>query len=146
MDDVLEIILKLLSNKKVIDEYLVISEITACFASNDYRLIEKCFNMIFVYYSMNNNISHSFWQTSIEGLLKAKENDYANKLLKLYPIKYSYSESLWKNVIISNMNNESITTLFEMYLEKYESRSNNDEFRAFENIFNIFIEEIANHL
>ena len=102
--------------------------------------------MIGAYYSVNKNISHSFWQTSIEGLIKNNQTEYAFKLLKLYPIKYSYSESLWKNVILSNIHNEDFFGLFEMFVEKYDSRTNNDEFRAFENIFNIFVEEVSNHL
>lgn len=131
----------MISNNKILDEYVIISTITSCINSG---LIEKCFDMIGKYYNLNKNVSHTFWQTSIEGFLRAKENEYANRLLRLYPIKYSYSESLWKNVIISNMDDEHIMTVFEIFIEKYDSRGNNDEFRAFENIFNIFVEELAN--
>jgi hypothetical protein len=97
------------------------------------------------YYNLNKNISHSFWQSSIDGLLKIKHYDLANALIKLYPIKYSYSESLWKKIINSNIT-ENFSEVFKLFQEKYESRAHNDDCRGFENIFNIFVEEVANYL
>jgi hypothetical protein len=145
LEDVLELFFALIENKKIIDEYVVISTINACISSQNQYLQEKCFNMIVQYIVLNPNVSHSFWQTSIEGFLKLKMFYFSNNLLKLYPIKYSYSESLWKNVILSNMNNNDFLTTFNLFLEKYDNRKNNDEFRAFENIFNIYLEEVTNH-
>jgi hypothetical protein len=143
LEEALQILNILIENEKIIDEYVVTSLISSCFATVDQTLLENCFNLVVSYYALNKNISHTFWQTSIEGLLKIKRNDFAEKLLKMYPIKYSYSESLWRNVIISNMNDDSIINLFELFDEKYESRTKEDEFRVFENIYNIFIEEMA---
>lgn len=107
--------------------------------------MEKCFEIIILYQENNKNISHTFWQTSIETLMKLKKIDYTNHLLKLYPIKYCYSESSWKNVLIFNINLSQITHLFQIFLEKFDCRNNNDEFKGFENIFNIFIEEITSN-
>jgi len=145
LEDVLEIFYELLSKKKILDEHIVISIITVCFNSNDESIITKSFNSIITYYSLHKNISHSFWQTSIDGLLKIKHYDLANILIKLYPIKYSYSESLWKKIIISNII-ENFSEIFILFQEKYESRAHNDDIRGFENIFNIFLEEVSNNL
>lgn len=119
--------------------------ITACFSSNDSKLINKTFDSIISYYSLNKNISHSFWQTSIDGLLKTKFYDLAYFLIKMYPIRYSYSESLWKKIIVSNIK-ENFSEIFKLLVEKYESRALSDDCRGYENIFNIFVEEVVNYL
>jgi hypothetical protein len=142
---VVEIINILIEKEKILDEYIITSLIVSCFNSADQSLLDSCFKMIVAYYGLNKNISHTFWQTSIEGLIKIKKNYYAMKLLKIYPIKYSYSETLWRSVILSHLNDESILPLFEMFDDKFLKRTNNEDFRAFENIYNIFIEEIATH-
>jgi hypothetical protein len=141
---VVEIITILIEKEKIIDEYLITSLIVSCFNSADQSLLESCFKIIVAYYKLNQNISHTFWQTSIEGLIKIKKNSLALKLLKIYPIKYSYSESLWRRVIISSLTNEeNIQKLFELFDNKFLERTNKDDFRAFENIYNIFIDEMA---
>jgi hypothetical protein len=147
LHEVFDIFGLLIANKRTFDEYVMTSAISVCFTNcgNDIPLVEKCFNTIHSYFNINQSLSHSFWQTSIEGLIKLKMFKNANSLLTLYPVKYSYSETLWKNVIVSNMNNEEVDHVFNLFLEKYENRTNNDEFRAFENIFNIFIEELAHN-
>ncbi len=82
-EDVLEIFDLLIFHKKILDEHIVISIITACFSSNDANIINKSFNLMISYYSLNKNISHSFWQSSIDGLLKTKFYDQANVLIKM---------------------------------------------------------------
>ena len=140
-EEVFEIFEILIKNKKPIDESLVISAIT----SNESDF-EKCYKFILDYYNYNKNLSHTFWQNSIEGFLKNKKQEYANDLIRLYPIKYSYSESLWGKIIANNMSNKNLMTVFNIFLEKYENRQNGEEFKGYENIFNLFIENIANNL
>ena len=71
--------------------------------------------------------------------------DNAKILIKLYPIKYSYSETLWKKIIVSNIT-ENFLEIFNLFQDKYECRAHNDDCRGFESIFNIFVEEVANNL
>jgi hypothetical protein len=136
----------MISTKKNIDETLITSAIISSINSGNKSLIERSFETILQYISNNwNNISHSFWQTSIEAFIKIEFNDLAYKLIKLYPIKYSYSESLWKNIILSHTTDDLITIIFELFVEKFDHRTNKDEFRGFDVVFNLFIEEIANN-
>ena len=107
--------------------------------------MENFYSIIFDYQNLNKNISHSFWQTCIEGYFKIKSFTLSANLIKIYPIKYSYSESLWKNIILSNMNDDDILKVFNIFLEKFDNRVSSDDFKAFENIFNIFVEEFANN-
>ncbi len=136
----------LIMNKKPIDESLVISAITNCMSQKNDSEFEKCYKFIFDYYNYNQNLSHTFWQNSIEGFLKNNKQEYANDLIKLYPIKYSYSESLWGKIITNNMSNKNLMNVFNILLEKYENRQNGEDYKGFENIFNLFIENIANNL
>jgi hypothetical protein len=140
-EEVFEIFEILIKNKKPIDESLVISAITL--NESDF---EECYKFILDYYNYNKNLSHTFWQNSIESFLKNKKQEYANDLIRLYPIKYSYSESLWGKIIANNMSNKNLMTVFNIFSEKYENRQNGEELKGYENIFNLFIENISNNL
>jgi hypothetical protein len=125
---------------KNVDEYLFISVMKACFNKKNHY--EKCFEIIKLINSSSNTLSHFFWQEAIEGLTKSFQPTYACELIKLYPIKFSYSESLWRSFIKSQMNDSSVSSCFNLLKDKYEQRTIHDEFKSFENIFNIFLEEL----
>ena len=105
--------------------------------------INYCFDLIKQIQSNSNNLSHTFWQDAIDGFSKAKHTSYSMDLIKLYPIKFSYSENLWRLFIKNNMNDDQVMDIFKLWTEKYEKRTIHDEFKYFENIYNIFLEELT---
>lgn len=132
----------------MIDEYVLInciSQIANQENMNNSTSLDKCYNIICSYYNINKNVSHTFWQTSIETFLKLKKNAYAFNLLKIYPIRYSYSETLWKNCIY-NYPGISMYYLFIIFLSNFESRASDNEYKAYENIFNIFLEAYSDYM
>jgi hypothetical protein len=134
-------------NKKTIDEYIISNLLAAIFQNKFNNLIEQSYEIVYTYCQIYTNISHSFWQMAIEGFLKSNREDFSNKLLKIYPIRYTYSEILWKSVITYNLTlvPDKIFDVFNLFKDKYDERNlNSDDFKTFEYIFNIFIEEISN--
>ena len=131
----------LANNNKKIDEYLVSSALNNLSTNN--KIIERLYNFIHKYLNYNKDLSHTFWQNSIEVFMKFKLLDYVNSLIRIYPIKYSYSESFWSRIINVNMNSKDLMIVFNIFLEKFQNRINMDEYRCYENIFNLFLEFIS---
>jgi hypothetical protein len=142
---VFEILHIMLDSKKEIEEFTVISTMNACFSKGDPSLLEQCYIFILRLYDKNKTFSHTFWQITIEGYMKCKVPIYVSNLLKLYPIRYSYSEGLWKKVISVNNKTDSFQFIFNIFFEKYKHKDNTDEEKGFENIFNLFVEELGNN-
>jgi hypothetical protein len=136
----------MIENNKEIDEFSIISTMNACFAKKDTYFLDQCYTLIIRLYDSNKNLSHTFWQTAIEGYMKCKLTHYVNNLLKLYPIKYSYSETTYKRVLEAIRSNEGFSEIFNIFYEKYKKRAKDEELRGYENIFNIFIDEMGNNL
>jgi hypothetical protein len=135
------------TGNKDIDEFTVINTMNACFAKNEQKLLEQCYLLIINLFQKNKNLSHTFWQTAIEGFLKCNQIFYVNNLLEFYPIRYSYSESTWKKVIINSLSKaDSFRIVFDIFKEKYKGRHSSEEVKGYESIFNIFVEEMGNHL
>ncbi len=138
---VLELLKHCVETSKNVDEYLLISVLKECFNKKNHY--EKCFEIIKLVNSSSNTLSHSFWQEAIEGFTHSFQYTYACELIKLYPIKFSYSQSLWRSFIKTQMNDSSVLSCFNLLKDKYEQRTIQDEFKSFENIFNIFLEELT---
>ena len=172
-----------LDNVKSLDEYQVLDVLKPCFSSinsgidnssnlvADYSsLINKSFSLIEKYYEKNNNFSHNFWQTTIEGFIKWEKNNssdsnnnYSYRLLEMYPTKFSYSEALWKKVIVisinssssnNNTSNNSLKNIintqnsdfyetFSLFTRKFVNRTKSEDYKAYEGIYNIFLEELS---
>jgi len=79
----------------------------------------------------------------IEFFIKNNYISYANEVIRIYPVKFSSAESLWKIVIKANMNNSHILSAFEILRTRYENKDKSEEGRIFETIFNIFLEELT---
>ena len=138
---VLDLLKDCVESSKNVDEYLLISVLKTCFTSGNHY--EKCFEIIKLINSKSNTLSHSFWQEAIEGFTRSFQYTYTYELIKLYPIKFSYSETMWRSFIKSQMNDSSVLTCFNLLKDKFEQRTINDEFKSFENIFNIFLQEMT---
>jgi hypothetical protein len=135
----------MIDSKKEIEEFTVINTMNACFVKNDPALLDQCYMLVLRLYEKNRSLSHTFWQTAIEGFMKCKVSIYVANLLKLYPVRYSYSEALWKKVISVNNKTDSFQFIFNIFLEKFKHKDNGDDEKGYENIFNIFVEELGNN-
>jgi hypothetical protein len=56
------------------------------------------------------------------------------------------SENTWKEIINSYVNVSSISLFFEKIQEKFEYRSSNDEYKAYEKLFNMILDYISESL
>jgi len=139
-----EILKTCIENGKNVAEYVLSSFVSSSLRNQ--TNLENCFELIKLVQtrqSTTNNLSHTFWQEAIEGFSKSKQPKLSIELVKLYPIKFSYSESLWKNFIKANMSNEEVMGIFEILTDKFGKRTIHDEFKSYEIIFNVFLEQIS---
>lgn len=142
-DKVLTILETHLKKNKKIDEYVVSMAFSECFLANS--SIDKLFKLFLFYYSQNQNISHSFWQSTIENLVKKGYQKEANELLSIYPIKYSFSESLFKVIIKEKIKFKASEEIICILCSKFESRNVQDDLKTYENIFSILLSELTDN-
>ena len=137
----MELIRNCIKTSKNIDEYVVLTVIKSCFGSKIHY--DKCFELIKLINSSINTLSHTFWQECIEGFTRSNEFNYACELIKLYPIKFSYSENMWRSFIKTQMTQDTVLSCFNLLKLKFQQRTIHDEYKSFDIIFNIYLEELT---
>lgn len=129
------------------DEYLIADVIKSALNSDPNYFKDMSAQLIFDFYNTYNKaLSHSFWQLCFENFLNNKLYVQVIGLLDLYSIRYSYSESLLRTIIIDCINNQLLLELFAVLTKKLLNKRQEEDYQGYENVFNILIEEIAKKL
>ena len=115
-------------------------------SNEDPATIRKSYELVLAYIASSiDKVSNTFWQYSIESFFAFKNCSLGLNLLKVYPIRYSYSEIIIRNIIDLTLktNTANLEKVFDVLMIKFKSRANKLEDKAYENIFNILLKQIS---
>lgn len=73
------------SNKKVSNLQPILNVIINCY--NTGVLLINCVEIVKLLFESGYQLNQSFWKSSIEGLIKLKKFNFANELIKIYPLQ-----------------------------------------------------------